>query len=136
MKIDVRQISMEDSALEEDLDASQYDLETDMVKFSGPIRVKAVVSKITNAVTADLSLNASMYMNCCRCLNELVIDLEKKLRLSYPLDNSEAIIDLGPDIREAIIFDYPIKPLCSPGCKGLCLKCGKNLNEGKCSCSH
>jgi uncharacterized protein len=135
MKIDVKKISMDSSVLEEDLIASQYDLETDIVKFPDPIKVKAIISKITNAVTADLSLNASMHMNCSRCLSEFEIDFEKELRLSYPVNKAEAIIDLGPDIREAIIFEYPIKPLCTPACKGLCFKCGKNLNEGQCSCS-
>jgi uncharacterized protein len=135
MKIDVRQIHPDGLVLEEALGASQYELETDIVKFSKPIKVRAVISKITNAVTANLSLNASMHMNCSRCLEEFEVNFEKKLRLSYPVDKSEAVIDLGPDIREAIIFDYPIKPLCSPDCKGLCLECGKNLNEGICDCN-
>jgi len=135
MKIDVRQIHPDGLVLEETPGASQYELETDIVKFSKPIKVRAVISKITNAVTANLSLNASMHMNCSRCLEEFEVNFEKKLRLSYPVDKSEAVIDLGPDIREAIIFDYPIKPLCNPDCKGLCLECGKNLNEGICDCN-
>jgi len=27
-----------------------------------------------------------------------------------------------------------MKPLCSEGCKGLCPRCGRNLNRGKCGC--
>lgn len=134
MKIDVKQIPLDGLVLEENLAPSYYDLETDIVKFSSPIKIRAVISKITNAVTADLSLKASMQMDCSRCLNKFEVNFEKKLRLTYSVDKSESVIDLSPDIREAIIFDYPIKPLCSPDCKGLCLKCGKNLNEGVCDC--
>jgi uncharacterized protein len=54
--------------------------------------------------------------------------------LHYPLDSSTTFIDLNPDIREEVILDYPIKPLCSLLCKGLCLKCGNNKNEGGCNC--
>jgi len=32
------------------------------------------------------------------------------------------------------IVSLPMKHLCSEDCKGICSKCGKNLNEGKCDC--
>ena len=43
--------------------------------------------------------------------------------------------DLGEVIRELIVLDEPMKHLCSEDCKGLCQKCGKNLNEGPCGCA-
>lgn len=50
----------------------------------------------------------------------------------YPLEGDRA------DIAEAIIAEVtlslPMKPLCRPDCKGICPVCGKNLNEGDCSC--
>ncbi len=82
-----------------------------------------------------LNLQALMYTSCSRCLKELGIDFNRNnIELSYPVNKGEIVIDLNPDIREEIILDYPIKPLCNPNCKGLCLHCGKNLNEGGCSC--
>jgi uncharacterized protein len=43
-------------------------------------------------------------------------------------------IDLDEIIREQIILSEPTKHLCQEACKGLCQKCGKDLNEGPCSC--
>jgi len=43
-------------------------------------------------------------------------------------------IDLDEIIREQIILAEPTKHLCQEACKGLCQKCGKDLNEGPCSC--
>jgi len=43
--------------------------------------------------------------------------------------------DLGEVIRELIVLDEPMKHLCSEDCKGLCQRCGKNLNEGPCGCA-
>lgn len=43
--------------------------------------------------------------------------------------------DLGEVIRERIVLDEPMKHVCSEDCKGLCQKCGKNLNEGPCGCA-
>lgn len=134
MKIDINQIPFEGITQEEYVVASQLDLETDIVKFRGPVKIKADISRITNAVTVELALSASMHMNCGRCLNEFEIGFKKNLKLNYSVDKLEPIIDLDPGIREEIILDYPIKPLCNPNCKGLCPECGKNLNEGDCSC--
>ena len=42
--------------------------------------------------------------------------------------------DLDPLVREDILLSMPYKFLCVEDCKGLCPRCGKNLNEGPCSC--
>jgi uncharacterized protein len=35
---------------------------------------------------------------------------------------------------EHLNLTYPIKPLCSKDCQGICPVCGKNINSGDCSC--
>ena len=136
MKIDINNIPAQGKlTIEEEIDASSLDLETDLVRFIKPLKVKADVSKITNTVTVDLILNTSMQTNCSRCLNEIEIDFKKNLKLHYPVSKLKPVIDLVQDIREEIMIDYPVRPLCNPDCKGLCPKCGKNLNEGGCSCA-
>lgn len=42
------------------------------------------------------------------------------------------IIDFEPLFHDLIILSIPMKPLCSPDCKGFCPICGKILNKGKC----
>jgi uncharacterized protein len=43
-------------------------------------------------------------------------------------------IDLTHEIEEQVAMEVPFKPLCSETCKGLCPKCGNDLNQGDCSC--
>ena len=43
-------------------------------------------------------------------------------------------VDLTPDIRESMIFTFPHYPVCSQDCKGLCARCGINLNRDACDC--
>ena len=43
-------------------------------------------------------------------------------------------INLGGLLWEEFVLALPVRPLCKPDCKGLCPDCGKNLNEGSCSC--
>lgn len=135
MKIEVNRIPDGGLALEEFVSASELDLETDDVKFDGPVRIGANVYRITNAVTVKLSVSARLKMNCGRCLDDFKTELNKDFEMSYPVEKSEPVIYLNTDIREEIMLDYPIKPLCKADCKGLCLKCGGNLNEGGCSCA-
>lgn len=44
-------------------------------------------------------------------------------------------LDLDELVYSDILLELPSKYLCSPDCKGLCGKCGKNLNEGDCGCA-
>ena len=134
MKIELNQIPPEGLILVEEISPEKLDLETELIKFNGPVMVRARVEKITNAVTVRLTAEASMRSSCGRCLEDFNIDFRKDINLSYPVSKNELSIDLDPDIREEMIIDYPIKPLCRNDCKGLCQKCGKNLNEGGCSC--
>jgi uncharacterized protein len=135
VKIRIAQITVEGVALAEDISPSALDLETEIARLDGPVHVRAMASRITNAVSIDVSLNAVVYFTCGRCLEEYKVELEKQLKLHYPVDKGEKEIDLGPDIREEIILGYPLQPLCRPDCKGICFTCGKNLNEGGCSCA-
>lgn len=45
-------------------------------------------------------------------------------------------VDLSEPLRENVLLELPMKPLCSDLCKGLCPSCGQNLNEGPCQCKH
>lgn len=134
MKININQIPPEGLTLEESVSAASLDLETNIVNFCSPLTIKAQASQITNALTVEIHLSALLRSSCSRCLSEFKIDFKKDLRFSYLVNKLEPVIDLDTDIRDQVILDYPLKPLCGPDCKGLCLICGRNLNEGICSC--
>jgi uncharacterized protein len=46
------------------------------------------------------------------------------------------MFDIGQVIIEQISLNLPIKPLCNDDCLGLCVRCGKNLNDGICGCGN
>ena len=45
-------------------------------------------------------------------------------------------IDLDALAWETLWTNLPLRLLCKEDCKGLCPKCGKDLNEGSCQCDH
>ena len=50
----------------------------------------------------------------------------------YPIVDD--VVDFGPLVRDAIVLELPMAPLCRDDCSGLCPECGANRNEGDCGC--
>ena len=59
-------------------------------------------------------------------------DEENEDEWVFPLEGDSA--DLEDIVRTVFVLNMDSKLLCSDDCKGLCHRCGKNLNEGPCSC--
>ncbi len=51
---------------------------------------------------------------------------------AYPIVDDQ--LDLGPLVREAIVLELPLAPLCRADCRGLCPSCGADRNEEECRC--
>ena len=50
----------------------------------------------------------------------------------FPLEGDSA--DLDDIVRTVFVLNLDSKLLCKEDCKGLCHRCGKNLNDGPCNC--
>ena len=51
---------------------------------------------------------------------------------AYPIDGD--VIDLRHLVRDAVLLDLPLAPLCRDDCRGLCPLCGTDRNEAACEC--
>jgi uncharacterized protein len=54
---------------------------------------------------------------------------------AYPFDPSKRELDLGEAVRGEVILAMNPYVVCDPECRGLCPRCGANLNEGACGCT-
>jgi len=54
---------------------------------------------------------------------------------SYPVAPDATEIDVTPAVREELVLAAPRYVLCREDCKGLCPRCGKDLNAGPCGCA-
>ncbi|MBQ7168729.1 MAG: DUF177 domain-containing protein [Synergistaceae bacterium] len=101
----------------------------------------------------NISVAAEVEAECARCLETANLEISGELGYLYCSHSAgelegfddfmpvEAeffgrVIDVMPQIRESIYTLLPTKVLCREDCKGLCPECGKNLNEGSCSCGN
>ena len=71
---------------------------------------------------------------CSRCLKPVTLTVTAdKLCLFYE-KVPEQEVDITGDLREELLLCLPDYIRCSEDCKGLCPKCGADLNEGPCAC--
>jgi uncharacterized protein len=131
VKIKVNEISKDGLELSENREAGAMDLARDDIRFVSPIAITAFVTRDKDEVYASIVTKGKLEITCARCLLPYRIDLKKDFDLSYDVKGKTSL-DLSDDIRQEMILEYPLKPLCKQDCKGLCLVCGKNLNEGSC----
>lgn len=54
----------------------------------------------------------------------------------YIIADEDGFVDLAAVFGEELLLELPTKLLCKEDCKGLCPKCGVDLNHGSCNCSH
>lgn len=110
--------------------------------FSSPISVKGRIYNKAGVVYLKYNLSFSMNSQCDRCLKEMDIpysfDCDHIVVSSVSGDNDEYIVADGEnlELNEIAVTDMllqiPTKTLCSEDCKGLCMVCGADLNEGDC----
>jgi uncharacterized protein len=99
------------------------------------------------------TVRATVRGTCARCLGDYPFPLEATLALVLTpavaaTPRSGALraediglayyegdeIDLTPLVHEQTLLALPTRPLCSEQCRGLCSRCGANLNAGPCGC--
>ena len=156
MKLDLRPLLAGDRLLTFDyelsLDIDSEDTSSFLygVSFPSPMKVKGEITNTAGYMRITLSASVDYSSECARCLapvsGDFTLSLEKTVAPRSLLDGLDedklddyAIIEDGfLDIDEQLLaqleMEFPIRFLCREDCKGLCSKCGKNLNEGECGC--
>ena len=101
----------------------------------GPIRYRVRISLAGDSIVAQGVLKADLSFECARCAGSFKLTVcEPGFMVVRETSNKDESIDLTQDIRESMILAFPTNPLCDPNCKGLCPRCGTNLNKRSCKC--
>ena len=133
MKIKVNDIPESGLTLTESFDPVAMDLQAPNASFEAPLKVTAAFLREADAVIVDVVVSGRMQLVCSRCLETVQREYDGRYQFGYPV-KGEVWLDVTPDIRQEILLEYPMKPLCKEDCRGLCSRCGANLNEGACGC--
>ena len=127
-----------------ELDLSSQEL-SGTKPFVAPVRVSGSAGNYTGIVELCAKAVFELETSCDRCAKPITLPQETEIfhtLVTHLNDetNDELMLvnelryDLDPLITEDIFLDLPSKLLCSEDCKGVCPRCGKDLNQGSCSC--
>ncbi len=139
-----------------DLSLDNLSLISKAVSIISPVKGELRIDKVGAEVLIKGHTLTEIELTCSRCLNNFKKEVNLDISITYhPLSElkgdevyelhdyemevdfySGDEIDIDNLIEEEIILSIPMKPLCSEECKGLCPKCGADLNITSCGCSN
>ena len=130
---------------------------TGLQRFAEAARGPVSILRTHRGILVGATLQVRSTLACGRCLTDYahsseisieeeffpIVDLQSGRSLPLPDDAEEGSVidndhslDLSGTIREYVVTDKPMKPLCRQECLGLCQECGADLNLGHCECDN
>jgi uncharacterized protein len=121
------------------------------LRWNGPVQVRLRASYAgTGEVVVRGKVRGQLAQECRRCLQPVKEDFDDDLTLvfvfgatgedtdggdAFVLDPKGGSLDLRDAVREEVVLAMNPYVVCDPECRGLCPRCGANLNDGSCDCS-
>ena len=114
---------------------------------SEPVLASGTVRNTAGVLVMTGLIRTTIHGVCDRCASEFDADVQTPIDVVlvtelaneenedewvFPLEGDSA--DLEDIVRTVFVLNMDSKLLCKEDCKGLCCRCGKNLNDGPCSC--
>ncbi len=128
-----------------DLEKDKFFYDNEFIEFSKPVKLDLVLKPNGDEIDLIGSIETELLLACSRCLEtfsySIHIELNEKLSKTLTSEDEDIIfiendrLDLNEIVENNIISILPIKKLCNKDCKGLCHKCGINLNQSTCKCT-
>ena len=156
-------LEKEPLVFDESIPAGVLDYAPDVTQ-AGPVTVAGRADLIVEdrghkELVADIRLRADWYGDftqlCARCVEPVPTPLRGSFDLIFrphsvdanPGEHAisadeteigyyeESGLELNDVVREQVLLSLPSRTLCKPDCKGLCPRCGQNLNQATCECN-
>ncbi len=118
--------------------------------YTGRYKTNLEFSKFQDQIILNSETKIEAGMVCDRCGEDYNKVIKSEYKMVYLLRETEEEnestdivylnadadkINIKDDVRDYALLAIPMKKLCNEDCKGLCYRCGKNLNEGACECN-
>jgi uncharacterized protein len=121
------------------------------IKLEGPLRVDLRASEASSGeVVVRGVVEGTLDQQCRRCLDPVAVPFHEEVTFVFAppdllggdvdgeirvLPAEQRELDLAEPVREEVVLAAPTYTLCDPNCRGLCPRCGADLNETTCECA-
>ena len=113
----------------------------DEICFTTPISFSGELKNENGDIFATGDIEFEYKVRCHRCGEEFVRNEKIQVNEVFSTEGSDEkylligeTLDLENMMIDNIRLSLPIKFLCNEDCKGVCTKCGTNLNKEQCNC--
>lgn len=135
----------------------QFDetIEAEVIRLISPVKGNLSVKKIGPELVIQGEITVKAELECSRCLKSFSNEIKVPVNVMYhPVEELKAEgkyeikedeldtgfyagdeLDLLELVKEQVILNAPMKPLCREDCMGICPGCGIDLNVKKCNCN-
>jgi DUF177 domain-containing protein len=138
---DVRTLGSASARSESRIVPAPAELGSGMVRVpeGADLHLEVLLEDVSDGVLVTATVAAPLAGECARCLDEFASSTRVRFRElfapeaggsgddGYVLDGD--LLDLEPALRDAVVLDLPLSPLCSDDCAGLCSTCGVRLAD-------
>jgi uncharacterized protein len=131
--VKINEIPEEGLTLSEPLDPAAIRLATPELKFTAELAVTANFQRQRETVIVEVGVRGEQEQICGRCLEPTAREFDHHFWMDYSA-RGRLDLDVTDDIRQEILLSYPVRFLCRESCRGLCPRCGANLNRESCHC--
>ncbi len=135
IKILVQRLTTEGFDFSGEEPPSLLDVNDEGILSISPVRYALKAALVNNGVIVTGRAETKLECRCGRCAASFPLAVSNSEVCHFYEGHDQAEIDLTDDIREDILITFPFYFVCSERCRGLCFKCGKNLNNGDCGCA-
>lgn len=137
IKFSVRSAEKKPVLLEGTEPESFWDLpEKDEFAPASPVCYELKVVDAAGSFLVTGKIRGTVSTRCGRCLAPLRLEIRNdRVELCYAKsDIVSEEVDISGDVRDELLIELPMNPLCKEECKGLCPVCGTDLNKKQCRC--
>ena len=105
------------------------------------LQLQVRLEGVSEGTLVTATVTAPLAGECARCLEEFTSSIQVRLQELYTWDDDPDgddsdgyrmhgdLLDLEPALRDALVLELPLSPLCSQDCAGLCVECGARLAD-------
>lgn len=136
--VDVARLDEDGEDIQGEIPVAQLDMAPDdpLYRPVSSLRYSLRLAANGGLLFATGSVEQDFECTCVRCVEDFPwTAFDDEIALSVEFEGENPFIDLTDLLRECIILSFPSNPVCREDCKGLCPKCGKNLNKETCTCA-
>lgn len=109
--------------------------ENDEFRPAGPVCCDLYAQVVDQILIVRGTISVLLDAGCARCTQIFSTTVtDSGFLRDFPGIQGTEEVNITEEIREAVLLNLPHFPLCNEKCKGLCARCGKNLNGGPCGC--